>query len=381
MRVSMIDPSLFTLPYDNALAEGLVHAGHEVTLYGRMIGPDDNDLGTVNLVPSFYRVAGRLSKLGLPRSMQLAFKGLDHIWSMTKLLRLLRQENPDIIHFQWLPLPFVDKRLLSRFRQVAPLILTVHDTNPFNGDPSSRIQAHGVSECFPKFDRLFVHTQQGVKRLLAHGIPERKLILLPHGRPDKSGVRRDADTMQSSLTFLLFGKIKPYKGVDVLIEAFSRLPSSLRQQARVRIVGKPYMDLSKFHQLIDSHGIAEQVSIEPTFIADADVPSLFGPGVISVFPYRELEASGVLSQALGFGRPVIASTVGVFSETLQDGVQGHLVPPDDVDSLTAAMAHMIEDRDFTAGCARAAVTLYDQSEDWLKVAQRTAETYASVGSA
>ena len=234
----MIDPSLFTLPYDNALATGLITLGHDVKLYGRKIGPDDSDLGNIELVPLFYTATHKISETPMSRRLRLAFKGIDHVWSMSRLLRLLRQEQPDIIHFQWLPLPLSDQRMLSQFRKVAPLVLTVHDTNPFNGDPSASIQSRGVSACFTKVNRLIVHTKQGVSRLIASGVSIDKIALLPHGRSFDSVVELNPDPMDGIVTFVLFGKIKPYKGVDVLIEAFSRMPNNLQQQARVRIIGK-----------------------------------------------------------------------------------------------------------------------------------------------
>ena len=82
-------------------------------------------------------------------------------------------------------------------------------------------------------------------------------------------------------------------------------------------------------------GVADRLHIEPRFVADADIPALFGPGVVALFPYREIEASGVLSIALARGRPVIASRLGNFAEMIEDGVQGLLVPPGDADAHEA----------------------------------------------
>ena len=380
MRVSMVDPSLFTLAYDNALAAGLTGAGHDVTLYGRRVGPDDNDPSGVNLVPAFYPVANRRLVAALPNAVRLGIKGVDHAWSMARLLRRLRRERPDVIHFQWLPLPVVDRRMLARFRRVAPLVLTVHDTNPFNGDPSAGLQARGAVACFNAFDRLIVHTKQGVARLLAYGVPEHKVVIVPHGPSDLALVDRAPDPMQGVLTFVLFGKIKPYKGADTLIEAFARLPAALREQSRVRIVGKPYMDLGPLRALISRHALQDRATIEPRFVADTEIPDLFSLGAVAVFPYRELEASGVLPQALALARPVIASRLGSFAETLTDGVQGHLVPIDDVGALAAAMTHMVEDRAFAAACSRHALECSEQAETWDQVARHTARIYEAAAS-
>ena len=94
MRVSMIDPSLFTLPYDQGLAKGLMDNGHEVTLFARRPGPDDSTLRDVVLVESFYRFAGRREIAALPQKLRLGVKGLDHVWSMLRLTRLLGGSVP-----------------------------------------------------------------------------------------------------------------------------------------------------------------------------------------------------------------------------------------------------------------------------------------------
>ena len=376
MRVAMVDPSLFTLPYDRALISALGRAGHKVTLFGRRPGPDDNGAEGISLAPHFYRMADSQAARRLPTPIRLGLKGIDHAASMLLLLRRLRRERPDVIHFQWLPLPLVDSRLLGLFRRVAPLVLTVHDTNPFNGDPSASLQQRGFFRSLDGFDRLIVHTAQGRERLCNAGVPGSRVLVLPHGMLLDPPPYAD-DPMTGPMTFLLFGKIKPYKGLDLLIEAFASLHPLLRGDARIWVVGKPYMDLVPLQALAARLGVADRLIIEPRFVGDDEVAGLFAPGTVAVFPYREIEASGVLSIALACGRPVIASNLGNFAETITDGMQGHLVPPGDVPALAAAMAHMLSDRDFAASCSRQARALVEAVPTWDGIAALTADAYRS----
>lgn len=376
MRVAMVDPSLFTLPYDRALISALGRAGHDVTLFGRRPGPDDNGAAGISLAPHFYRIAESQTARRLPTPVRLGLKGFDHAASMLLLLRRLRRERPDVIHFQWLPLPLVDGRLLRLFRKIAPLVLTVHDTNPFNGDPSASLQQRGFFRSLNEFDRLIVHTAQGRERLCSAGIPANRVLVLPHGMLLDPPPYVD-DPMMGPMTFLLFGKVKPYKGLDLLIEAFASLDPHLRGDARIWVVGKPYMDMAPLKALAERLGVAEQLVIEPRFVGDDEVAGLFAPGTVAIFPYREIEASGVLSIALACGRPVIASNLGNFAETITDGVQGHLVPPGDIPALAAAMAHMLSDRDFAASCSRQARALVDAVPSWDGIAALTADAYRS----
>jgi len=376
MRIALVDPSLFTLPYDRALARGLAAGGHDVTLYARRPGADDPGAQGLNLVASFYRFTSSRPVARLPRPLRLGIKGIDHIASMRGLLRRLRADPPDIIHFQWLPLPLLDRILLAGFRRVAPLVLTVHDTAHANGDPAAAVRRRGFLACLPLFETLIVHTGQGRARLLAQGIAEPRLALLPHGLLDEPPpLAAPPDPMLGELTFLLFGKIKPYKGADLLIEAFALLPPALRAQARLRVVGKPYMPLGPLEELVQARALAGRVGIEPRFVDDREIPALFAPGVVAVFPYREIEASGVLSLALAHGRPVIASRLGSFAETLEDGGHGLLTPAGDVPALAAALARLIADRDFAAACGRRARALAAATPRWEEIGRRTAGCY------
>ncbi len=377
MRVALIDPSLFTLPYDAALAAGLRDAGHEVVLYGREPDVDDGDPNDAPLVAGFYRVAGHRSLKFLPNAVRLAIKGADHLASMFWLRRRLRRDPPEIIHFQWLPLPFVDRHFLRGLHRIAPLVLTVHDTNPFNGAPSSGLQGVGMTQLFGAFERLIVHTARGRERLIDQGVDPSSISVLPHGLlgGDASPQSQEGsrDQPDGTVTFLVFGKIKPYKGIDVLIEAFARLPPRLRDKARLRVVGKPYMDLGPLRALAVGHGV--DPGLEPRFVADEDLPGLFGPGTVATFPYREIEASGVLALALAHGRPILASGIGGFAEALEDGVHGQLVPPEDPAALTAAMARFLDHPDFMAACARNVAALASAMPAWAEIARRTAEIY------
>ena len=112
-------------------------------------------------------------------------------------------------------------------------------------------------------------------------------------------------------------------------------------------------------------------------MADDELPGLFGPGTVATFPYREIEASGVLALALAHGRPILASQIGGFAETLAEGVHGQLVEPDDPASLAAAMTRFLDNPTFMAECASNVAALARAMPTWPEIARSTAAIYAA----
>ena len=379
MRVALVDPSLFTLPYDAALARALGVAGHRAVLHARAPRAEDGDASGLELAPDFYRVtepaAGRRA---IPGRLRLLAKGLDHGASLLRLLARLRRERPDVIHFQWLPLPALDRAALPALHRIAPLVLTVHDTEPSNGDASALRRA-GFLACLRQFDRLVVHTAQGEARLRTLGLDPARIVRMPHPPLLEAAPGAAPDGEEAPPSVLLLGKIQPYKGADLLVEAFARLPDRLRA-VPLRIVGQPMMDLAPLRALAEARGVT--LDLRPGFVPDEAFAALLSPGTVAAFPYREIEASGVLGIALARGRPVIASRLGAFAELLDaPDAPGIAVPPGDVDALAQALEQLLTDRALAARLSARALAIARGASGWAEAAAAHATLYAQARAA
>ncbi len=314
MKIAEIDPSLFTWAYDIQLVKGLHSLNHEVILFarnpGRRLPPDEAPFLRQHFYPGFE---SRLMKK-LPPKLVLGLKGLSHIESMLRLVGFLRRWKPDVIHFQWVPLAVVDKRFIPALRKIAPVILTVHDSNPFNDSPGASVQRLGAIDIMKQFDQLIVHTETARARLESYGIDQAKINIIPHGpllEIDEASMpyrRFDA----SVFNLLLFGEIKPYKGADVLLRALALLPDHVRRLVKLRIVGRPRMPMGPLFALVNELGIKPQVEFDLRFVPDDEVPKIIMMTDIQVFPYREIDASGVLMLSVPAGKPIVASNIGLF---------------------------------------------------------------------
>jgi glycosyltransferase involved in cell wall biosynthesis len=371
MHVALIDPSLFTLPYDLKLAEGLTVAGHRVDLFGSAVPADQAH--PAPLRSHFY---GELAALGTERwpvGLGKAAKGLAHLRGMWRLVETLERERPDIIHFQWLPLPIIDRAFLARLRRIAPLVVTAHDSEPFNGNAGAALQQFGAIESLGRFDRIIIHTEQARARLTAHGLAPAKLCKIAHGFLDGDEPASPPGHDAGKVRFLLFGKVKPYKGADLLIEAVRRLTPEVRERCEILIVGKPYMDTRALVEAVAD--LAGAVRCDFRFVPDAEMRTMFAAADVLVFPYREIDMSGVLMAALKTSRPILASRIGGFAELLEDERHGLLVAPGDIDGLAAAMTRLVCEPETRSMMASAICHLARSIPSWRQIAETTTELY------
>ena len=99
MKIALIDPSLFTWPYDVHLAQGLTDNGNQAVIFGRNPGrtlpPFEAPFLRRHFYPGFE--SGLIKRL--PKNLFLGLKGLSHIESMFRLVGALRRWKPDVIHF------------------------------------------------------------------------------------------------------------------------------------------------------------------------------------------------------------------------------------------------------------------------------------------
>lgn len=386
MKVALVDPSLFTLPYDNALARGLQAEGHEVRLYGKAPMGGEAGLAADILQRHFYRSLDGGLWGGLwrsaPKPLFRAVKGLSHLAGMRQFCAEMARWQPDVIHFQWLPLPAVDGWFLRRLKQIAPLVITVHDTMPFNGAPGSSIQSLGAFSVLRQFDALIVHTEKGRELVAGHvGQPDR-VRCIPHGLLHEGEVSAGAtaadDVARAPDTptiFLLFGKIKPYKGLDILIRALGMLDAQTRQRCRLRVVGKAYMDMRPLVELAAEQGVTDRIDYNLRFVSTEELDRIFRNADVLVFPYRQIEASGVLMTAIAVGKPVIATRMGAAEELFDDGKGGFLIPSDDPAALAQAMQAFIDAPDLVASCAAHVRHMRDAIPSWAEIGHRTTRLY------
>jgi glycosyltransferase involved in cell wall biosynthesis len=375
LRVLLVDPSLFTAPYDAALTQGLLEAGVEPSWAARPVRPGDRqELPPERVDPFFYRWIERATFL--PEKLRSAFKGFAHALGLARLVWRVARQRPDVVHFQWVVVPPLDTLAIWAIRAFAPVVLTVHDTVPFNGQPMSRLQTWGFELPMRMADRVIVHTRAGREALLARKIPDEKIAVVPHGPLSLSmpqvRPRITRGGQDDRYTFVVFGEIKPYKGCDLIVEALGMLPSLIRKQTRVVIAGRPRMDLGPLRERIRALGVGSEVQLRAARLSEEEMVDLFAEADCFLMPYRQIDASGVYFLVKSLGKWLIASRVGIFAEDLQEGTQGFLVAPGSPEQLAVSMARAVVERPQPEKV--------EAGEAWTAIGQQTTQLYRDLRS-
>jgi glycosyltransferase involved in cell wall biosynthesis len=386
----MLDPSAYTIPYDAHLCRALARAGARVDLFSRPIrkadyfsksvrdGIDNSD-DTYRVIEHFYYLSERVEQCRLLPFATL-LKGVEHLCNMTTFCSKLRRDAPDVVHFQWIVVPALDRRYVRLIRKRSRAVLTVHDTKALLVR-SSWLQIAGWRSALADFDALIVHTECA-KRELADHVDAARIHVIPHGILDSPAGSSSSAALPSKsreLSLLLFGAIKPYKGLDVLLNALALVPIGERCYIRLIVAGNPSMPKRQLQELADSLGVNQLIDWNLRYIAEEEIPFLVGRCDAIVFPYKEIDASGVLMKLLPYGKAIVASRLGLFSELLSDEESAILVEPNDPHSLALALRSLVADRELVRRLGLGAVKISRESITWESIAARTIAVYQQCG--
>jgi len=357
VRVHLIDPSGDVMPYDHALAAALARRGLEVELVtSRFVhGPPPVPAG-YSVSESFYRLATRLGA-GAPRRRR-AVKLAEHVPDMLRYRRWAAAA--DVRHFQWLPIERIDRHLLPAAR---PRVLTMHNV----------IRREAVDlRLASRMDAVIVHTRHGAELLGDRD----NVHVIPHGAFEHLTRQADERPLPAELAqverpvVLYFGVVRPYKGVDVLVEAMQQV-----EDAELWVVGRKLgVSMERLRRLAPPG----RVRFVERYVSDAELPAFFRRAELVALPHRNVDVSGVLFAGLAFGKAMVMSDVGGFRELVAEQGAGVLVPPGDPDALAAAIGGLLADPGERRRLEQAAAAAASGPYSWDRIAEQTTAVYERV---
>ena len=286
-----------------------------------------------------------------------------NVFSLIKIAYRILNQKLEIVHVQYTPPicgPLITPFLYSlKFFSSAKIIITAHEK------PEGylrHIKNKNIKFCFILYeksifrlaDRVLVHTTEHRKELInRYKLKKEKIEIIPHGINEEMGVtdfqihkiKKKYNIEKEVLTF--FGAIRPNKGVEYLILAFSEVIKK-RKNLILLIAGSAPKIWSEY--LENLKNLTIDLDIEDHvrftgFVEDKYIPVILKISKIVILPYVRITQSGVLyREIIPYSKPVIVSDVGGIAETVRKYRIGVVVPPKDVESLCTAILDLLTDK-------------------------------------
>jgi glycosyltransferase involved in cell wall biosynthesis len=224
------------------------------------------------------------------------------------------------------------------------LFLTIHDPIRHSGENSHVLNVlrkllFSRIDTFVTFSNFSANL---LKKIVHRDIPVLALHLnkylsytmLSHSS-EKLFERRDQDVV-----FLFFGRISQYKGIQNLLDSFSKIVD-INRNAKLVIAGSGKWDYSIPVNLLSNQNFL----LFNRHIDSQELVSLFISVDIVICPYLEATQSGVVMTAAAFKKPVIASNVGAMSEYIQKSVPGLLYNIESSNSLFNSIDYFLNNQE------------------------------------
>ena len=319
------------------------NADHQNVIYSMYDAlKDKEDVYTIGIVNPKSIIAPHTNKnyyVDCPERPGIT-KNTFNLKELRKIAKIIKQNNIDILYFES---QHIWNAMLMVMCHKCKKVVAVHDVLPHDGnkamDLSNYVTCHQANRIVLRNNKY--------KELLAkrYRISTDKISCIPPWRYYPS-----EDKPSFSKKFLFFGRIRRYKGLDLLKTIIDYTPDVYYQ-----IVGEPD---DESLEIVEQIKKLPNATVNDKEVSDTEMRSYFHNADWIVLPYAEGTQSGVIADASSFSRPVIAFDVGAFSEQIDDGVTGFLIAKGDTKAFAEKVLSVKDfDNDkFTEFCHNAYLT-------------------------
>lgn len=254
--------------------------------------------------------------------------------SYYETVKAIREWEPDLLIMRyWMSFfapsqGFVGRHLLKNTKVISILDNVVPHERRFFDTPFTKYFLGG--------NHGFVVLSSAVGEDLLKLKPNALYTTIPHPLYNHFGEKVERIFAEKGLglepgkkNLLFFGLIREYKGLDILIDAFSCLDNSYQ----LIIAGEPYGSFEMYQNKIDNSPAKERIKLFTRYISDAEVPLFFSAADVTVLPYRTATQSGISAISFHFNVPLITTNVGGLKETIGQSGTGIVVERAESDSI------------------------------------------------
>lgn len=264
------------------------------------------------------------------------------------------------------------------------LFVTLHDPKPHEGTVytfAARLKRFAIKVMA---DKIVVHGasnyQQAVEGL---GCKQGKMIVSQHG-----SVARDISDKNrfsaGEIKLLFFGNLRPDKGIELLSSIADSLESMSPDRKFIfTIAGRsklgPYFQKNgwqkRLNELLESYKQRSNFHVIDEFISDQAMQKLFHETDIILLPYKDASQSGVLCDAVGFGKYIVSTSVGGLGDVLVDKESAMLCDYD-ADQFAAAILSLSESQELQARLKQGVSNLLGTVLSWSEIARKMLSQYS-----
>ena len=314
-----------------------------------------------------------------------------------KLIVYAATAKPKIFHVLWNnKFLHFDRTLLTYYYKLLgkKVVLTVHNVNTAKRDHSdTAFNRFTLQIQYGLADHLFVHTEKMKQELIDDfGVRAGRISVIPLGINNfapqtnltPAEAKRRLGIRSEEKAILFFGRITPYKGLEILVKAFQE-GLSPSDNYRLMIAGRPEDATEAEYWVPIREKLREDVQkgrvlLRAEHIPDDETELFFKAADALVLPYRDIYQSGILFLGYSFGLPALAANVGSLKDEMIEGRTGFLFKPEDPAALAKAIErYFATDLYRDLGRRRQEIQDYARKgHDWNIVGQATIGVYGGL---
>lgn len=250
----------------------------------------------------------------------------------------IRRLKPEIVYISWWTIfwqpafAYISRQLKKQGIKVVYICHNVydHDASPLKKTITKKLITYA--------DGYLVHSQEQAS-LLRSITKDKAILVRQHPVYDTFPKPKASRAKDKKLKLLFIGLIRPYKGLDVLLDAYRMLGQKEREQIKLSVVGEFWGDKAELVKDLESL----QIKHDLRFVTDQEMVDYIASHDAVVLPYKTATGSGIIPVAYHCLRPVIATKVGGLGEVVSDKKTGWLVSPDSPNELAAVMKQVTPD--------------------------------------
>ncbi|USD25444.1 glycosyltransferase [Flagellimonas marinaquae] len=299
------------------------------------------------------------------------FNDLKNIYRVTKAIR---KEKPDAVLFNLQFLKFGDKKVPAALGLLLPFVCKMmriptisllHNILEQVDLENAGITQNGFLQKIYNFigttltrfvlasDVLAV-TISKYKTILENKYKVNNVALVPHGAFETPPAP-NYDLPKGPMQVMAFGKFGTYKKVEPMIEAVELLRTKSDLDIEIVIAGTDSPNTPGYLENVQQTYSHVKNLRFTGYVAEEDVPHIFGDSAVVVFPYTSTTgSSGVLHQAGSYGKGVVLPDLGDLGILVrEEGYRGEFFEPENVESLSKALESILTNETYRTHLGKA----------------------------